>query len=85
MVDDLELIGCLEVLDVSCFDRFNMHTKRAYRTISQQRSSGMGKTVGVMDTRSKEGLRRSYGMRNVELFLEPGRRIRTVCCLVRDG
>lgn len=73
VVNDLERAGCLKVLDASLFERSVVHKKRMYRTKSQQRSSGVMGTVGVMDTRRKEGLKRTCSMCNVELSFEAGK------------
>lgn len=49
MVDDIERFRCLEDLDASPCEMFNVPRKQAYGTTFQQRSSDMGETVGVID------------------------------------
>lgn len=73
MFDNLERFEFLELLNASPLERFNVYMKRAYRTKCQRQSSGMMETVGVMNTKTKESVRRTDGRRNEEPSLEAGK------------
>lgn len=87
-VDDVELFGCSQVLNVSSLGRSTVCIKRTYKTISQWRSLDMVEAAEDTNTREQEGLRRTEGIFNAELYLEAGSSIHTQkksCYLFRDG
>lgn len=72
MIDDQKRFVYLEVLGALQINRFTGHIKRSYRTTLQEQSSGLVKTVIVLDPRRAEGLRSADGIHSVECLPEAG-------------
>lgn len=73
VMDNLELVACLEVLDVSPFERSDVHRKQSYYITSQRQNSGMLKSISNMDRNRQEDMRRTDSMPNAETPLEVGK------------
>lgn len=49
VIEDLNFFGCVELLNRLAYKLFNVHMKRAYRSVSQCRISALEKILSDVD------------------------------------